>query len=142
MNLDEKIIQAYQWIVDTTEKKPMQLAEPATLIYFFGECMARILNWESGADTMFIGLAIILTSGMLYATRVESYFKMLGDSLWIRPMFFGLVIANAAVVLVHPTGRGFLFLISGLGMFSFYGFAGCEGPRPKKRKEKLVLNPI
>lgn len=141
MTLDEKIIQAYQWIVDTTEKKPQWLAKQVAMLYLIPEAMARIVNWQSGWDAVWLLVTMMVAGSMIYATHVEPLFRSFGNSFWARPVLLGLIVGQIIVCTMAPTGRSFLFIIGGIGMLSYYGFAGCEAPRPK-RKEKLVFNPI
>lgn len=141
MMLDEKIIQLYQWIVDTTEKKPQWLAKQVAMVYLIPEAMARIVGWESGWDAVWLLVTMVVAGSMVYATYDESLFKVFGDSPWARPVLLCVIISQLATFAMVSSGRSFLFIIGGIGMLSYYGFAACEGPRPKKRKEKLVLDP-
>lgn len=138
--LDNKIISMYQWIVDTTERKPNYLAEQVMWPSVVVDLVIRALTWKGRFMDGFILLLILSVGALLIsAARNEAWFKRLGDGAWIRMLFLGLVMGHVITLAIMPSGIGFLHIISTTLVGSYYYFAACEAPRPKKRKEKLVL---
>ena len=79
---------------------------------------------------------------LVAAARNEVLLKSIGQTKWIRGFFLALVVLNLFTLFtaVKDIGIEVLELLTATFMLSYYCFAACENPRPKKRKEKLVFN--
>ena len=137
--IDSKLIAMHQWIVDETEKKPTWWAEQVIWPAFTIDMVVRVLTWKSSWIDMLI-MFFLLTFGALLITaaRNESMLKQLGQSVAIRMMLLALLAFHIGTLFVAMRGVSMLYVVSGALTVSYYYFAACEAPRPKKRKQ-LVL---
>lgn len=141
-SIDAKVVQVYQQIVDLTEKRPQWLARQVAIFYMIPEAMTHVIFRESIWDAVWLLFILTIAGLLVYATYDEYAFRVFGESRWARVALLSLTVGQSVVFIVTPSGRGFLTLVGGIGMLSYYGFAGCEGPRPRTRKEKLIVSPV
>ncbi|WP_407305818.1 hypothetical protein [Acinetobacter sp.] len=141
--IDRKLIDAYQWVVDASQKKPGWWAEQVMIGTTVIDIMLRVTGWNSGWDAVLLLMTLMFGTILIALARNEAMLETLGSSTtWIRPFFLGVNAFQLTHLIMAPTSRAALQLVSGLLFMSFYYFAACENPRPKKRKEKLVLNHV
>ena len=137
--IDTKLIAAHQWVVDETQKKPGWWAEQAIMAATTLEIVRRVVTWESGWDAVLLLLCLVVCAMLVHASRNPILLKSIGTSTWVRPFFLILVVLQLFTL---PAGESIavelIELISSIGMLSYYCFAACDDPRPRKRKEKLV----
>lgn len=140
--IDTKLIKAHQWVVDVTEKKPGWWAENSIMAATAFDLVRNVLTWDSGWDAVILLLCLVCCTGLVYAARNEVLLKAAGDSKWIRGFFVGVVAFQVFTLFVNNhIAIDILDVLSATLMLSYYCFAACQGPRPRKRKEKLVLQP-
>lgn len=138
--MDKKLISLHQWIVDETERKPGWWGEQVLLPSTIVAIITRVIRWNSGFDAVFLLLTLFVGAFGIMAARNEALFKQFGEAVWVRGVFLGLIAINVFALFVQFSGLNVLDIISCTLFASFYYFAACENPRPKKRKEKLVLS--
>lgn len=137
--IDRKLIELHQWIVDSTEKKPRVWAEQMGYGYTVTSIVHEVLKWESGWDAVLLLLALVVGAGMVIVSKNEVALKGMGQSTWIRPFLLAMNFVSIVTLIMGTKYSSVLGSLSGVLMLSYYYFAVCENPRPKKRKEKLVL---
>lgn len=137
--IDTKLIAAHQWIVDETERKPGWWAEQAIMASITLDIVLRVATWSSGWDAVLLLLSLIIGAVLVHAARNEAFLKSLGESRGIRAFFLGLIAFQLFILFTEEkVVYNLMRVVSSIGMVSFYYFAACDAPRPKKRKEKLV----
>lgn len=139
MIIDDKLIGAHQWIVDTTEKKPTWCAEQSAYLNALVTIASSVITWEDGWDLALLCLMMIIAALLVFSTKNEAVFKRFSEAHWVRGLFIAFTVINTFSLVQAPSGLGFLHLIGTVTMGMYYYFACCEAPRPKKRKEKVVL---
>jgi len=137
--LDDKLIAAHQWVVDVSEKKPGWWAEQTAWVYTVATIVARVLVWKGGWDAVMLFVGLIVGSGMVMGSRNEAVLKSLSQTSWIRMFFASFTIFSGTIWLLDFKSQSFLYFVSSCMMLSYYCFAACQPPRPRKRKEKPVL---
>jgi hypothetical protein len=138
--IDTKLIAVHQWIVDESQKKPGWWAEHVMLAATCLDIVRRVLTWKSGWDAVTLLITLIVATVLVKAARHEVLLKSIGDSKWIRGFFLGLVALQLFFLFTtDQVGVNLLDVGAAIFMLSYYCFAGCDAPRPRKRKEKLVL---
>lgn len=141
MIIDTKIIDAHQWIVDQTQKKPGVCAEQAIMAATAVDIVHRVITWKSGWDAVMLLIVLIIAAALVHATKNPVFFKSLGESMYIRIFFLGFVAFHVSLLILEDNvAINLLKMFSTIFMGSFYYFAACDEPKPPKRKEKLVHN--
>jgi hypothetical protein len=137
--IDDKIIAVYQHIVDESEKKPGWWSEQSIMAATTLDIVIRVLNWSSGWDAVMLLICMVVAAMLVKVARNEVFLKSISSNFSIRAFFLGLIAFQAFVMFTSDTMLYELMrMITSIFFVSYYYFACCENPRPKKRKEKLV----
>jgi len=135
MNLDAYVIHLHQQVVDTLQRRPVQIAKVVTATYI----AASAIDLVNRPDPVLITLYPVLAVLMLLSCSVEHWYARLNDASFTRLLLFvllaGEVLSNAFKAQVN-----FASFINSVCITSFYYFAACTPPKPPKRKEKFALN--
>lgn len=135
---DAKIVSMYQWIVDTTEKKPGWWAEHVIIGSTMLNIVTRVLKWENNWDMLMLLISLTVGALLVFTARNEAQLKHISSTGWIRPFLLGCSAMGLSILIMKPTPIHGLDLISTVLFASYYYFGACENPRPKKRKESFV----
>lgn len=139
--IDEKLIAAYQWIVDTSQIKPRWWAEQSIMALTAIDIVRRVVTWKSGWDAVWLFIALTSSAILIMWTRNEVQFKSLGEWKFLRVLMLSFSIFHFVEVwIADDTAMSILLWLSSTGMTSYYYFAACTEPKPRRRKEKLVLS--
>jgi hypothetical protein len=139
--IDTKLIEAYQWIVDESQKKPGWWAEHAIMAAVTIDIVRRVITWKGGWDAVILLLVMVMAVLLVHAARNPPFLRQLGSSTAIRSLFLVIVILRVCILFgSDQISIHLMDLVGSTAMLSYYCFAACDDPRPKKRQEKLVPN--
>ena len=137
--IDDKLIDAHQWVIDETQKKPGWWAEQAIMAATALDLVRQVLKWEGGWDAVVVLILLVVSALLVHACKNPAFLKTFGEAKYIRCFFMGMIAYRIYMMFTQPeTGIYLLECFSSIFMLSFYYFAACNDPKPPKRKEKLV----
>lgn len=137
--IEDKLIAIHQWIIDETQKKPGWWAEQVIMAATLFEIVRKLLTWKSGWDAVMLLICLVTSTFLVMSARNEAELKIF-NLKWARGLFLSILVFQ--IYMLFTTSQvaiNILDVLSATFMLSFYCFAACDAPRPKKRKEKLVL---
>lgn len=139
--IDEKLIAAYQWIIDTSQIKSRWWAEQSVMALTAIDIVRRVVTWKSGWDAVWLLIGLMSSAILIMLTRNEAQFKSLGEWTGLRLLMVCFSIYHLIDVLRGDNmAMSILLCLSSMGMTSFYYFAACTDPKPRRKKEKLVYS--
>ena len=136
---DQKIIDLYQWIVDTTQKKPGWLGEQVMTFATVINIVSRLLKWDSNWDALFLLMDLTCAVFLISASRSEASFKMFSGAFFIRGFMLGAFTMEIFSLIIKPSPLHALDVAGTIFFGSYYYFSACQNPRPKKRKQKVSV---
>lgn len=140
MMIENKLIAIHQWIIDATQKKPGWWAEQTIMGATAIDMVKLALTWDGVWSAVSLIMILLCATGGVLVARNESSLKLVGASFIVRRFFIALVVYQVYLLFTSKqVSINILEVLSVLLVLSYYCFAACEAPRPKKRKEKLVL---
>lgn len=135
MTLDAYVIHLHQQVVDTVQRRPVQIAKVVTATYI----AASAIDLVNRPDPVLITLYPILAVLMLLSCSVEHWYARLNDASFTRLLLF-VLLAGEVLSNVFRAQVNFASFINSVCVTSYYYFAACTPPKPPKRKEKFALN--
>lgn len=135
MTLDCYLIHLHQQVVDTLQRRPVQIARGVTAVYIVA-CAIDLVNRP---DPVLMTLYPVLAVLMLFFCKAEHWYVRLNDANITRLLLFCLLVAEV-LGNAFKSEVNFASFINSVCITSYYYFAACTPPKPPKRKEKLFLN--
>lgn len=135
MTLDRYLIHLHQQVVDTLQRRPVQIARGVTAVYIVA-CAIDLVNRP---DPVLLTLYPILAVLFLFFSKNDYGYARLSDAKLTRLLLFACM-AGEVLGNVFAAEVNFAALISTTCVVAYYYFAACTPPKPPKRKEKLFLN--
>lgn len=141
--IDEKLISAHQWVVDTSEKKPEWWAENLAWAYVaFGVIGYFLLkSTDSNPFSAYIfwtGLLLIAGAMMVVFARTPALFAMMGTKKIMRVLFGADLVFRIVMFFSHPEHWRAAYMINSALLVSYCYFSACQAPRPRHRRRAVV----
>lgn len=134
--IDQKIINAHQWVVDESERQPAWWAEQTAWAFIAADITAAALSWENTRDIVVVVLCLIVGTAMIVTARNAALLASLSERMMPHRMTFLALLGYQVYQIVNElTVTRAAHLLASVLLLSSYYFAACKPPRPRKRRQ-------
>lgn len=137
--INSSVQKAHQWIVDESQKKPGWWAGQVAFAYAVLGIIGTLLSWGGGTDIFLMAMFFFVAPMLIWAANQEIGLKMLASSRNSKTVLVVCSLYQLGVFVSKSSPDRFLMFVSTSLLVSYFYFAACDNPKPKKRKEKMVL---
>lgn len=137
--IDQKIIDAHQWIVDESERKPAWWVEQTAWAYIAADLTAVALAWDSGWDILVAAIGLALGAVLILTSRSDALMAS-AAAQWVslRVMLVALTVYYTVRLVIAPEVGRAAHLLALVVLTSCHYFAACQPPRPRKRRQSVA----
>jgi hypothetical protein len=137
--IDQKVMDAHQWVVDETERKPAWWAEQTAWAYAAIGLVSDALTWDGGWDVLFLALNLVVAAACILVARAPTCLSSVGASAgFSRAILWGLVALRLFGMAFAPDPAIAARLLHAMLGLSFLYFAGCKPPRPRAPRRQVA----
>jgi hypothetical protein len=138
--IDKKIIDAHQFLIDVSERKPTWWAENIAWAYvafgFIGLVLVRSIRPQLFLiDLFWTGIILIAGGAMVCISRVPAFFSMVGARNFIRAIFWVDLAMRIISLFSSAENWKVAYMINSALLLSYLYFCACKPPRPRKRRQ-------
>jgi hypothetical protein len=136
--IDQKAIDAHQWIVDVTNRQPAWWAENLAWAYVAFGIIGVALRPQAGGDLLWTGILIIAGVAMVFLAKHPPILSFIGAKALPRLFFWVDVVMRIVLFIGSAANWNLAYIANSCIALSFLCFAACKPPQPRKRRESVA----
>lgn len=140
--VDEKVIEAHQWVVDESERKPAWWVEQTAWAFIAADLVGIALLWHSGWDVFLVAISLVVGTAMILGSRNPALLSAsAARAKPFRLFFIAMAAYKLACLVVGPNIGLAAHLLANLLLMSCQYFCACKPPRPRKPRTRTDAQP-
>lgn len=141
--IDRRFVTFYQWVVDISERRPAWWIEQTACAYVAADIIAAVLTKTDASEMISIALTLFVGAVMIMASRIPPLLAVFATiGVPFRLFFLATTAFNTVILCLRPSAGNAADMLGSAMLMSYYYFAACRPPRPRKRRQLVAQGGI